>query len=336
MLNDESRPQPPSADDAGLFNVDKLPLARRAWVVQERALSPRIVHFAEDQVRWEWQSCRDSEFCPGLDYSSEDLDLLAARSSNSVDLYDEWERTVSRYSQCALTFESDKFVALAGLAQRTCQQLGVQHTDNLAGIWRANMPTGLLWRTIPYARRRKRILDRAPSWSWGCIDGGVLMPMSRVQNLENVVYVWDNRAKAAHAKSAVRRYSSNEYRPYCRLLSADISHLGDPFGTVTEGSVTLKGPFCAIRTTGPKGTNSILELSCGSLNCMDNVVSTMTSSIRWDDEDAGLEGMISQVYFLLIEESFGWCNGLVLRPMKFGQGHYQRLGQILAGTYPLQ
>jgi hypothetical protein len=40
--------------------------------------------------------------------------------------------------------------------------------------------------------------------------------------------------------------------------------------------------------------------------------------------------MNSQVYFLLIEESFGWYNGLVLRPMKLGQGHYQRLGQILA------
>jgi len=98
-------------------NVEKSPLARRAWVVQERALSPRIVHFAEDQVRWECQSCRDSEFSPGLDYSSKDLGLLAARSSNSVDLYDEWERTVNRYSQCALTFGSGKFVALAGLAQ---------------------------------------------------------------------------------------------------------------------------------------------------------------------------------------------------------------------------
>jgi hypothetical protein len=115
-------------------NVEKSPLARRAWVVQERALSPRVVHFAEDQVRWEYQSCRDSEFSPGLDYSSEDLGLLAARSSNSVELYDEWERTVSRYSQCALTFGSDKFVAFAGLAQRTCQQLGVQPTDYLAGI----------------------------------------------------------------------------------------------------------------------------------------------------------------------------------------------------------
>jgi hypothetical protein len=184
-------------------NVEKSPLARRAWVVQEIALSLRIVHFAEDQVRWECQSCRDSKFSPGLDYSSEDLGLLAAGSSNSIDLYDEWERTVNRYSQCALTFEFDKFVALAGLAQRTCQQLGVQPTDYLAGIWRANMPTRLLWRTIPYARRRKRILDRAPPWSWGCIDGGALMPMSRTQNLEDVVYIRDNWVKAVHARTAV-------------------------------------------------------------------------------------------------------------------------------------
>jgi hypothetical protein len=85
--------------------------------VQETALSSRIVHFAEDQVHWKCQSCRDCEFSPGLDYSREGLGLLAARSSNSVGLYDEWERTVNRYSQCALTFGSDKFVALAGLAQ---------------------------------------------------------------------------------------------------------------------------------------------------------------------------------------------------------------------------
>jgi hypothetical protein len=139
------------------------------------------------------------------------------------------------------------------------------------------------------------------------------------------VQVWDNRVKAEHARSAVSRYSGSEYRPYRRPLSADISHLGDPFGTVIKGCVTLKGPFCAIRTTGPRGTNSILELSRGSLNCTDNVVSTMTNSIRWDDEGAGLEGMNSQVYFLLIEESFGWCKGLVLRLMKLGQGYYQWL-----------
>lgn len=293
-------------------NVEEAPLARRAWVIQERMLSTRVVHFAEDQVHWECQSCRDSEFSPGINYSSEDLAFLAARSTNSANIYDNWERTVRRYTQCLLTFESDKFIALAGLSQRTCQQLGVEPTDYLAGIWRADMPTGLLWRTMPHVRRRKRVLERAPSWSWACINGEILMPNSLAQD--------------GHFAGPVHSYGNT----YCQLISADVSHLGDPFGTVTEGSVILKGPLCAIRTTGPKGGNSFLELSRGSLDCTDNVVSIMTSSIRWDDEDACLEGMNTQVYFLLIKESFGWCNGIVLQPMEFGQGHYQRLGQILA------
>jgi hypothetical protein len=56
----------------------------------------------------------------------------------------------------------------------------------------------------------------------------------------------------------------------------------------------------------------------------------MTSSIRWDDEDACLEGMKRKVYFLLIAETCGWCDGLVLLPLRLPQGHYQRLGQIFA------
>jgi hypothetical protein len=125
--------------------------------------STRVVHFAVHQVRWDSQSSRNSKFSPGLNYSSKDLDFLAARSANSVNIYDSWGRTVSRYIQCLLTFEFDIFVALAGSAQRDCQQLGVEPTDYLAGIWRPDMPTGLLWRTMSHARRRKHVLGRAPS-----------------------------------------------------------------------------------------------------------------------------------------------------------------------------
>lgn len=303
-------------------SIERAPLARRAWVVQERMLSPRIVHFAEDQIYWECQSCRDSEISTGFNYSSEDLDFLAARAVDPVKIYDNWERTVNKYTRCLLTFESDKLVALAGLAHRTCQQLGVEHTDYLAGIWKAQMPTGLLWRILPHVRRRKRILERAPSWSWACMNGEILMPRGDDFNMGVGL---DGRVI-----ETPRRYDDSTKKPYCQLISADISHLGDPFGTVTEGSIVLKGPLCAIRTTGPKGDNSIPELSRGKLDCIDNAVSIMTSSIRWDDEDACVEGMNAQVYFLLIEEGFGWCDGIVLRPMKSGQGHYQRLGQILA------
>jgi hypothetical protein len=304
--------------------VEEAPLAQRAWVVQERTLSRRVLHFAEDQIHWECQSCRDSEFSPGLYYSKEDLDFLASRSSNSVDIYDNWDRTVTRYTQCHLTFESDKFVALAGLAQQTCQLLGVDQTEYLAGIWRATIPNGLLWRARPHVRRRKRVLERAPSRSWACMNGEVLMPGDVRDG-----YVWDNAERADYARYR-KAYKDSASKTYCELTSADISYLGDPFGNIIEGSLFLKGPLCAIQSTGLKGTESILERSRGNLDCTTNPVSIMTSSIRWDDDEACLGGMNNQVYFLLIEVPFGWCKGLVLRPMKLGQGHYQRLGQIMA------
>lgn len=309
--------------DSWRDTIEKSPLAKRGWVIQERILSTRVVHFAEDQVRWECQSCRDCEFSPGLDYSSKNLDVLTARSTKSVDIYDNWETTVNRYTQCRLTVKSDKFVALVGLARRTCQQLGVVPTDYLAGIWRANMPAGLLWRTMPHDSYRKRDLDRAPSWSWACVDGEILMP-------ETGFLTGHHLGLNGRMANITYRHVRGTNKAYCQFISADVRHLGDHFGTVTEGSIILNGPLCAIRTIGPEGGNSFRELNCGIIDCTNDVVSITTSSIRWDEKDACLEGMNTQVYFLLIEESLGWCSGLVLRPMKSEQGTYQRLGQILA------
>jgi hypothetical protein len=45
-------------------HVESSALSERAWVVQERLLSPRTIHFAADQVYWECPSLRASEFLP--------------------------------------------------------------------------------------------------------------------------------------------------------------------------------------------------------------------------------------------------------------------------------
>jgi hypothetical protein len=34
-------------------NVDDAPVNRRAWVLQERLMAPRVLHFCEDQMLWE-------------------------------------------------------------------------------------------------------------------------------------------------------------------------------------------------------------------------------------------------------------------------------------------
>jgi hypothetical protein len=55
--------------------VSEVPLNRRAWVVQERALAPRIVHFGERQVFWE---CREMRACEAYPLGLPDEMLTAA------------------------------------------------------------------------------------------------------------------------------------------------------------------------------------------------------------------------------------------------------------------
>jgi hypothetical protein len=44
--------------------VDDTPLGKRSWVVQERILSPRVVHFASDQLFWECCEEKYAELLP--------------------------------------------------------------------------------------------------------------------------------------------------------------------------------------------------------------------------------------------------------------------------------
>lgn len=129
-------------------NVENSPLGNRGWVLQERLLSPRVVHFASDQLYWECCSHTDAEF---THLGSEAIpstkglhdDLHSNASLHNVDLgqdhlrrsrfHKSWSKLVTRYSRCKLTVASDKLAAISGLAQRTCRQFRMDPSDYVAG-----------------------------------------------------------------------------------------------------------------------------------------------------------------------------------------------------------
>jgi hypothetical protein len=82
---------------------------------------------------------------------------------------DFWNCVVSIYSQCELTFEQDKLVALAGVAGAMKVQMGC---DYLAGMWHIELEQNLLWTVGRNFRRPKEY--RAPSWSWASVDGEII------------------------------------------------------------------------------------------------------------------------------------------------------------------
>jgi hypothetical protein len=163
-----------SDDDHWKISVCNAPLNRRAWVVQERILSPRIIHFGDKQLLWECYELKASEAFPyGLDYKhatgnnlKNDLHESDLQASCSY-----WRQIVQAYSKGHLTFSQDKLPAIEGIAmEMSTPQLG----RYIAGLWEGDILHMLLWRVEkPSQVIRLPATYRAPTWSWASIDDEV-------------------------------------------------------------------------------------------------------------------------------------------------------------------
>lgn len=84
-----------------------------------------------------------------------------------------WQGIVEVYSRCRLTFDKDKLIALAGVAQEISAIMGSEYK---AGLFRTDLIPQLLWK-INYCRQfnglRSTRLESGgtPTWSWASIHG---------------------------------------------------------------------------------------------------------------------------------------------------------------------
>ncbi|KAM5341800.1 hypothetical protein ACJ41O_014831 [Fusarium nematophilum] len=163
----------------------------RAWVMQERMLSPRTLAFAKTQVFWECRCKRASEEFPS-EYPIElfekwHRDFEQPRLQNKLKTHGlnhhadsrlgddrmprlslAWHNLVILYSRKDITFEQDKLVAVSGLADLFAAQMG---TDYIAGLWKSTLLKDLLWEVDADNSVSKRPLSyRAPSWSWASVE----------------------------------------------------------------------------------------------------------------------------------------------------------------------
>ncbi|PVH68935.1 HET-domain-containing protein, partial [Cadophora sp. DSE1049] len=135
------------------------PLNRRAWVLQERLLSQRNLHFGKKQLFWECQQHTACELTP------EEFVGGGLPPDRLLDSFAIWNMVVSTYSSCGLTFETDKLIAVSALARHCQTQLGLEG-DYLAGLWSKYLGNQLLWETHPYLHGKRQKTYRAPTWSW--------------------------------------------------------------------------------------------------------------------------------------------------------------------------
>ncbi|KAF4457382.1 hypothetical protein F53441_712 [Fusarium austroafricanum] len=161
------------------FDMARYHLDSRAWVFQERILSPRTAHITRNFVHLE---CRTELCCGAMDgpdachhsgaVAKADYQVLFSMfGPNGLEesvrdaFLSFWHELVRKYSATNLSRKSDLLVALAGLAKQ------VQKKSQLTwsfGLWREYLLRDMLWYTR--GGRGTHCRERAPTWSWVSVD----------------------------------------------------------------------------------------------------------------------------------------------------------------------
>lgn len=133
-----------SHEPSGHYQQKPNVLDTRGWVLQERLLSPRIIHFAEHEIARE---CDTTIRCE-CDIRSRKPSARSFRNAikdhaNYVSYQNPWKDLVYSYSLLNLTVESDKLTAIAGLASRAAKFWSMTYIN---GLWMKDLPHGLFWR----------------------------------------------------------------------------------------------------------------------------------------------------------------------------------------------
>lgn len=184
-------------------HLDKSELSTRGWVMQERILSPRTIHFGK--VGSMYFETRDMvehidtgkelgyRPFPGLrdalgvlDKKQEDETLempgdAVGSSSTTASIqtqspaelvYQGWYELISRYSGCLLTERKDKLLALSGIVRKLQQ---VNKDRYISGIWLhpAQFHICLLWVGEGTTTLENSPDAGAPSWSWASVHGKI-------------------------------------------------------------------------------------------------------------------------------------------------------------------
>ncbi|EDN99560.1 hypothetical protein SS1G_02414 [Sclerotinia sclerotiorum 1980 UF-70] len=126
-------------DDTWDLSITNAPVSKRAWIVQERFLSPRILYFVEGELFWECAELCASESCPFGIPNFEETSRSCSPLDNALRI---WYNSVEIYTKANLTKASDKLVAISAIARELKPSMKSRY---FAGLWRDNLVPQLAW-----------------------------------------------------------------------------------------------------------------------------------------------------------------------------------------------
>lgn len=288
---------------------EDVPLMRRAWVIQERFLSPRTLHFTKNQVFWVCRSLTACEVWPGGIPRPQNkmfpcsMDL--PKGSNWLSLSG-WPAIVSHYAYCNLTFGRDKLVAISAIAQLIQKNTKDSY---IAGMWRDKLEDQLYW--SPERGKRYKPAT-APTWSWASNSGFI----SYFGSMPG---------------------SSQVTKRYIEICDIDIEYItpSEPFGGVIKGTLHIRCEYLK------ECTMYASKRRKGIIIDEERVVQgePKIEDVSFDDFDEHAGNEKFRAFWLPIwfkHETTSGHRGIVLQPTGARKGEYRRIGSTgLRNTWRL-
>ncbi|KAH6663245.1 heterokaryon incompatibility protein-domain-containing protein [Halenospora varia] len=143
----------------GVENLSISPLQKRAWTLQERELSPRIIDFTHRKILWQ---CKRTRINP----ENEKYNQGGWKGCR----YREFDKPSTNWKYGTV---ADRLPALSGLANELelltkCEYVArLWRTDILMRfLWEVQLPIKDVFDNIGIDNRKASSLEIAPSWSW--------------------------------------------------------------------------------------------------------------------------------------------------------------------------
>ncbi|KAH7413481.1 heterokaryon incompatibility protein-domain-containing protein, partial [Cadophora sp. MPI-SDFR-AT-0126] len=170
------------------------PLYQRAWTMQERLLSPRMLLFGRTELTWQCQQ-KSTQSIGHTFYrrktGSKRLPVgifiykKQGRREKRLQVQAElWASIVEDYSRRNLSFREDRLPALAGIAE---ELQTVWNDTYIAGLWKKCLISHMGWkragRIKPSSNTSINTREYlAPSWSWVSFNGPVTFDVVKVED----------------------------------------------------------------------------------------------------------------------------------------------------------
>jgi len=321
--------------------VDGAPVNRRAWVLQERLLAPRVLHFCEGQIAWECRHLDAAESYPNgaptcqlksgevmervrlkallpEEYGSHPFVVNKSELSDAA--HENWKKIVERYSTTNLSDPKDKLVALAGIAEVMSAHIPGRY---IAGLWEKYLASQLLWRVDPifvndrfeYPSTRP-IAYRAPSFSWAAIDSQQGIRCGETKREDELEIAVENFHVQPKMNSPFGSIESGCYIILtCTLIKVEVDHM--------ERNVPGQSPSVYYNWTMPAASPA--------QNRKIHPIVYLDSPNHDYNDLRGPHGQVFCVPCYRDPESHWIC--LLLQRKRDGSGYYRRVGLTKVPPY---